>query len=164
MSALLYAAYFITTVALLCYSVQGLVLLFIHVASRSRLREENEDIAARAGSIAEWPMVTTQLPLFNEPNVAERILRAAAAMEYPAGRHEIQVLDDSDDETCALVDRIAAELLRKGVNIHVLRRAERVGFKAGALREGMRTATGSVCAIFDADFVPPSERQLQLWL
>ena len=157
MSALLYAAYFITTAALLCYSVQGLVLLLIHAASRSRLREENEDIAARAESITEWPMVTTQLPLFNEPNVAERILRAAAAMEYPAGRHEIQVLDDSDDETCALVDRIAAELVRKGVNIHVVRRAERVGFKAGALREGMRTATGGVCAIFDADFVPPSD-------
>ena len=157
MSFLLYAAYFLTTAALLCYSIQGLVLLFLHAAGGRRLREENEDIAARAAVLAEWPMVTTQLPLFNEPNVAERILRAAAAMEYPAGRHEIQVLDDSTDETCAIVDRVIAKLKRGGVSIEVIRRAERTGFKAGALREGMQTATGSLFAIFDADFVPPTD-------
>ncbi len=157
MSFLLYAAYFLTTAALLCYSIQGLVLLLLHAAGGRRLREENEDIAERTAVPAEWPMVTTQLPLFNEPNVAERILHAAAAMEYPAGRHEIQVLDDSTDETCAIVDRVIAKLKRGGVSIEVIRRAERTGFKAGALREGMRTATGSLFAIFDADFVPPTD-------
>lgn len=157
MSFLLYAAYFLTTSALLCYSIQGLVLLFLHATNCGRLREENEDLAERAANLTEWPIVTTQLPLFNEPNVAERILRAAAQMEYPAGRHEIQVLDDSTDETCAIVDRVVAQLKLGGVSIHVVRRADRVGYKAGALREGMRTATGSLFAIFDGDFVPPSD-------
>ncbi len=157
MSRVLYAAYFATTAALFFYSLQCVVLLILHARGRRRLREENARISAEAGAIVDWPMVTTQLPLFNEANVAERVLRAAAQMDYPAGRHEIQVLDDSTDETCGIVDRVAAELQADGANIRVLRRKRREGFKAGALRDGFSTATGTLCAIFDADFVPPPD-------
>jgi cellulose synthase/poly-beta-1,6-N-acetylglucosamine synthase-like glycosyltransferase len=157
MTRILYAAYFFTTAALLCYSLQCLVLLILHARGRRRMMEENARIAAGVGDITDWPMVTTQLPLYNERNVAERVLRAAAQMDYPAGRHEIQVLDDSTDDTCSIVDCVVAELRTKGAIIHVVRRELREGFKAGALREGMRTATGGLHAIFDADFIPPPD-------
>ena len=157
MSGVLYAAYFITTAALLCYSLQCLVLLILHARGTRRMSEENACIFARTREIADWPKVTTQLPIFNEPNVAERVLRAVAKMDYPAGLHEIQVLDDSTDETREIVDRVVVELNARGINIHVRRREQREGFKAGALREGMQTATGTLFAIFDADFIPPPE-------
>ncbi len=103
------------------------------------------------------PHVTTQIPLYNEVNVAERILRAACAMDYPQDRHEIQVLDDSTDETRALVDRVAAELARDGHRVRVLRRETRTGYKAGALAQGLEATRGELLAVFDADFVPPAD-------
>jgi len=103
------------------------------------------------------PAVTTQIPLYNEANVAERIIRAAAGMEYPKSKHDIQILDDSTDETIKEVDRVVKELQDKGYNISVSRRSIRTGFKAGALREGMAQAKGEYIAIFDSDFVPPSD-------
>ncbi len=157
MSSVLYGAYFVTTAALFCYSIQCVVLLILHARGHRRMREENERIFAGSSAIEDWPMVTTQLPIYNEPNVAERVLRAVAKMDYPAGRHEVQVLDDSTDETGGIVDRVASELRAAGVRISVVRRERRVGFKAGALREGLRTATGTLCAIFDADFLPPAD-------
>jgi hypothetical protein len=109
------------------------------------------------GSVAqgtEVPIVTVQLPLYNERTVAARLIRAVAALEHPAERLEIQVLDDSTDETREIVDHEVAELRRRGLHARVLRRAERTGFKAGALAHGLREARGSVIAIFDADFRP----------
>ena len=100
------------------------------------------------------PHVTTQLPFYNEANVAERVIRAVAAMDYPATKHEIQILDDSNDETCAIVDALTEELQKAGHDIRVVRREDRVGFKAGALRYGMERCKGEYIAIFDADFVP----------
>lgn len=101
------------------------------------------------------PTVTVQLPIYNELYVAERIIKAAAALEHPGHALEIQVLDDSDDETVAVVERAVAEVAATGVDIHHVRRDDRAGYKAGALREGMKTAKGEFIAIFDADFVPP---------
>ncbi len=101
-----------------------------------------------------WPTVTTQLPLYNEVTVARRVIEAAARMDYPAGRHEVQVLDDSTDETREVVDRTAAELTALGYDVKVVRRPTRAGYKAGALAEGLKTARGEFVAIFDADFVP----------
>jgi len=103
------------------------------------------------------PMVTTQIPLYNEYNVAERVIRAVAAIDYPAGKHEIQVLDDSTDESRDLIDRVAAELQAEGKDIHVIRRTNRTGFKAGALKYGMAICKGEYIAIFDSDFVPPAD-------
>lgn len=103
------------------------------------------------------PHVTTQIPLYNEANVAERVIRSVAAMRYPAAKHEIQVLDDSNDETCSIVDVLAEELQTAGHDISVIRRKERTGFKAGALRYGMERCKGEYIAIFDADFIPPAD-------
>jgi cellulose synthase/poly-beta-1,6-N-acetylglucosamine synthase-like glycosyltransferase len=102
----------------------------------------------------QWPRVTTQVPLYNEIAVARRVIEAAAHMDYPAGRHEVQVLDDSSDGTRAVVDQVAAELRAQGLDVKVVRRPNRVHYKAGALACGLRTATGEFIAIFDADFVP----------
>jgi cellulose synthase/poly-beta-1,6-N-acetylglucosamine synthase-like glycosyltransferase len=104
-----------------------------------------------------FPMVTIQLPLYNERFVSERLLDAAAGLDWPADRLEIQVLDDSNDETCRLVDERAALWQQRGVGITVIRRANRDGYKAGALANGLVTARGQYVAIFDADFIPKSD-------
>ncbi|HVE65281.1 MAG TPA: glycosyltransferase, partial [Thermoanaerobaculia bacterium] len=103
---------------------------------------------------SEWPSVTVQLPLYNEPAVAERLLDAAGALDYPAGRLEIQVLDDSTDATSAIVARTAERLVARGVRVVVCPREVRRGFKAGALQAGLERARGEFLLIFDADFVP----------
>lgn len=105
---------------------------------------------------AHWPDVVTQLPLYNEANVAERVIRAVASMEYP-GLHTVQVLDDSSDETCALIDAVAEDLRGFGHRISVVRRSDRRGFKAGALAFGMEQSDADYFAVFDADFVPPAD-------
>jgi cellulose synthase/poly-beta-1,6-N-acetylglucosamine synthase-like glycosyltransferase len=103
----------------------------------------------------EFPLVTVQLPLFNERFVAQRLLDAAARLDWPAERLEIQVLDDSNDDTCGLVDERVAQWRHEGINISVVRRSHRNGYKAGALAHGLTTARGEFVAVFDADFIPP---------
>jgi len=102
----------------------------------------------------EPPVVTVQLPLYNERTVAARLIRAVGALDYPAEALEIQILDDSTDETRAIADEEAAALAARGLDARVVRRAERSGYKAGALDHGMRTARGGLLCVFDADFVP----------
>jgi cellulose synthase/poly-beta-1,6-N-acetylglucosamine synthase-like glycosyltransferase len=104
-----------------------------------------------------FPVVTVQLPLYNERFVAERLLDAAASLEWPRDRLEIQVLDDSDDETAELVDERVLRWRRQGVDISVVRRTGRNGYKAGALANGLSRARGAFIAIFDADFIPPKD-------
>lgn len=109
-------------------------------------------------SVAErLPCVTTQLPVFNEANVVERLIDAVAAMDYPADRHEIQVLDDSTDHTREIVAGKVKALQDRGVKIYHVTRSDREGFKAGALKHGLSLASGELLAIFDADFVPPRD-------
>ncbi|MCA9571708.1 MAG: glycosyltransferase, partial [Myxococcales bacterium] len=104
---------------------------------------------------ARWrPVVTVQLPLFDERDVAARAVAAAGALDWPRDRLEIQVLDDSTDDTRERVDAAVARLVADGVDAVVLRRDVRTGFKAGALAEGLAVARGEVVAVFDADFVP----------
>jgi cellulose synthase/poly-beta-1,6-N-acetylglucosamine synthase-like glycosyltransferase len=100
------------------------------------------------------PHVTIQLPLYNEATVVERLLDAVAKVDYPADRLEIQVLDDSSDETEALARRKVADLRAVGIDAVYMRRPDRVGYKAGALEYGLIRAKGSLVAIFDADFIP----------
>ena len=102
-----------------------------------------------------WPRVTVQLPVYNERYVVERLIRAVADLDYPKERLEIQVLDDSTDDTTDIAEGCVAALRRDGHRIIHVRRGTREGFKAGALAEGLRTAEGEFVAIFDADFVPP---------
>src|SRR6266700_7135944 len=101
------------------------------------------------------PMVTVQLPIYNERYVVERLVEAVCRMDYPRDRLEIQVLDDSTDDTSAILRARIAALCREGFLIEHLRRTNRTGYKAGALATGLARARGEFLAIFDADFVPP---------
>ncbi|HMR66257.1 MAG TPA: glycosyltransferase family 2 protein [Anaerolineae bacterium] len=103
---------------------------------------------------AKFPAITVQLPIYNEALVVERLIDAVVKLDYPASRLQIQVLDDSTDETTAIAERRVKMYRRRGVNIQLVHRAHRAGFKAGALKNGLETATGTLIAIFDADFVP----------
>src|SRR5215211_6243445 len=90
-----------------------------------------------------------QLPIFNEKYTVERLLRAVTRLDYPANRLQIQVLDDSTDDTFDLVARLVEEYKSHGVNIELIHRVDRKGYKAGALNHGLRTTTGELIAIFD---------------
>jgi cellulose synthase/poly-beta-1,6-N-acetylglucosamine synthase-like glycosyltransferase len=102
----------------------------------------------------ELPRITVQLPLFNEMYVVERLLKAITEIDYPRDRIEIQVLDDSTDETMKIAEVAVAKYARQGFDIHYIHRLDRTGFKAGALANGLKTAKSELLAIFDADFVP----------
>ncbi|MDO7875898.1 glycosyltransferase family 2 protein [Hymenobacter sp. ASUV-10] len=104
-----------------------------------------------------WPHVTVQLPLYNERNVAERIIDAAAVLDYPLDLLHIQVLDDSTDDTVALVAARIAHHTTQGRRISHVRRSSREGYKAGALAHGLHLTDGEFIAVFDADFVPPPD-------
>ena len=103
------------------------------------------------------PRVTVQLPIFNERFVVERLLEETSLLEYPRELLQIQVLDDSTDETHPFTERLCNQYRAAGVPIEYRHRTNRHGFKAGALQEGLETATGELIAIFDADFVPPRD-------
>ncbi|HEX2644658.1 MAG TPA: cellulose synthase family protein [Thermoanaerobaculia bacterium] len=106
---------------------------------------------------AEWPVVTVQLPLYNEMYVAERLIDAVCRLDYPRDRLEIQVLDDSTDETKDIVARVVERYRGEGIDIRHLHRTDRGGFKAGALEAGFAQARGELLAVFDADFLPEAD-------
>ncbi len=113
----------------------------------------------RNGSL---PRVTIQIPLYNEAGVARRVIDACAAIQYPRDRLQIQVLDDSSDETVGISRQAVADWRAKGLNISHIQRSHRKGYKAGALENGLKSADGALIAIFDADFVPPEDFLLSL--
>ncbi len=130
------------------FGLHRLYLVALLVRTSARTREVPLD------EPDEWPMVTVQLPVFNELYVVTRLLDAVAALDYPPERLEIQVLDDSSDGTSGAVADRAARLAEAGLIVHHLRRPKRIGFKAGALEAGMRVARGEFICVFDADFLP----------
>ena len=101
-----------------------------------------------------WPVVTVQVPMYNERYVAAGVIDACAQLEWPRDRFELQILDDSVDDTVAIVDERAAYWRSQGVTVEVVRRSDRVGYKAGALAEGTPRVRGAFAALFDADFRP----------
>ena len=103
------------------------------------------------------PRVTIQLPIYNEQYVVERLLEETVRIDYPRDLLQIQVLDDSTDETAPFTQRLAVEYREAGFPVEYIHRDNRHGFKAGALQEGLKTATGELIAIFDADFLPPRD-------
>jgi len=152
--------YVTASLLLLIYGLNAYVMIFLYWRSRRRREFIENSIQARFVARPHddhLPIVTTQLPIFNERNVIERLLRAVVAFDYPRDRHEIQVLDDSTDETSQLVASLVAELRAAGHDVHHLHRTERTGFKAGALAAGLEVARGEYIAVFDADFVPPPD-------
>jgi cellulose synthase/poly-beta-1,6-N-acetylglucosamine synthase-like glycosyltransferase len=112
------------------------------------------DVAVLVAEEEYTPFVTVQLPIYNEMYVIERLIDSVAAFDYPNDRFEIHILDDSTDETVDIVARRVAFWKERGVRIEQIRRPNRVGYKAGALRDGMAYARGEFIAIFDADFMP----------
>src|SRR5688500_14432032 len=149
--AVLLALYYLVLSALAVYSVHRFYLV--------RLRRCTPEPARITAQV--YPPLTIQLPLYNEPNVAERLLDAVAAIEYP-GLLDIQVLDDSTDRTTDIVASRVASMHARGIRVDHVRRGSRDGFKAGALAEGMRLSGGELFAVFDADFVPPPDVLLKM--
>ncbi len=141
--------YFVALVVLFLYGLNAYVLLAIHWWNRRRIRE-----ARSPAPPEEWPSVTVQLPVYNERYVARRLLEAMGALDYPAARLEIQVLDDSTDDTTAIIAETSSRLREHGLRVVHLHRRQRAGFKAGALAAGLKEARGEFVAIFDADSVP----------
>ncbi|HYC58917.1 MAG TPA: glycosyltransferase [Thermoanaerobaculia bacterium] len=141
-----------TGVVTLYYLVLSVLAVYsIHRLHLVRLRRRTPPPARLTADV--FPPLTVQLPLYNEANVARRLIEAVAQLEYP-GRLEIQVLDDSTDETTSIV---ADTIRRSGISISHVRRSSRDGFKAGALAHGMRLSDSELFAVFDADFVPPRD-------
>lgn len=139
-------AYTIGFLALASYWVKVLLITASYLVVRHR--DETPP------PLADRPVVTVQLPIYNERYVAARVIDAACRMRWPADRLEIQVLDDSTDDTRTVVDDAARAWRSRGVDITVVRREDRSGYKAGALAHGLSKARGSLIAVFDADFVP----------
>src|SRR2546425_5649823 len=118
----------------------------------------NRDKEPRQGApLDPLPVVTIQLPLYNEMYVADRLIESVCAIEYPRERLEIQVLDDSVDETRSIAESAVRRFAAQGIDIKYYHRADRVGFKAGALEAGLKTARGAFIGIFDADFIPTAD-------
>lgn len=103
---------------------------------------------------AELPRITVQLPLFNELYVVERLVESVCRLDYPLDKLEIQVLDDSTDETAKIAEATVEKFRQQGFDIRYIHRTDRTGFKAGALENGMKMAKGELVAVFDADFMP----------
>ncbi len=143
-------AYGAVQLAMLFYAVHRAVVLVRWWRGRRR------PLAAPAPP-AEWPVVTVQLPVYDERRVVERLIDAVAALDYPRERLEIQVLDDSTDDTWTRAAVAVARHRARGIDVVHLRRFGRDGFKAGALAAGLTRARGSLLAVFDADFVPPAD-------
>jgi len=116
-----------------------------------KYRHQRDDLT---GELTEFPHVTIQLPVFNEMYVVERIIKSTCEIDYPLDKLEIQLLDDSTDETVEIVDKIVKEYRLRGFDINHIHRDDRSGFKAGALKEGLKSSKGEFVAIFDADFIP----------
>jgi len=142
--------YFLTLVILATMGFHRYVMVWLYL--------KHKDKKATPRPLPErLPRVTVQLPIFNEMYVVDRLLASVAAIRYPRELLEIQVLDDSTDETTAIASRAVARYRAQGFDIHYLHREDRTGFKAGALDAGLAQATGELVLIFDADFVAPPE-------
>ena len=143
--------YIIGASLLAVYGLQALLLTLI--ARRTLFDAEPPP----APDIRDYPSVTVQLPVFNERHVVRRLIDAVAAFDWPADRLQIQILDDSTDDTSQIIANCIAYHRRNGIDISQHHRTVRKGYKAGALREGLTHAKGEFIAIFDADFVPPPD-------
>jgi cellulose synthase/poly-beta-1,6-N-acetylglucosamine synthase-like glycosyltransferase len=143
--------YFIVLILLASYGAHRYVLVYLYYKNKKNRTTEP------AAHFSDLPRVTIQLPIFNEQFVVERLLDAICRLNYPLDKLDIQVLDDSTDETVAVARGLVNHYAARGFPISYHHRSNREGFKAGALTEGLKTAEGEFVAIFDADFVPPED-------
>jgi cellulose synthase/poly-beta-1,6-N-acetylglucosamine synthase-like glycosyltransferase len=150
--------YILCVVLLSLYGFNSLILTGLYL--RQRRNQPDPPKGRTNGPTNEptnLPPVTVQLPVYNELHTVERLLEAAAGLDYARDRLEIQLLDDSTDETFQVAARAVARLRQKGINVVHVIRSDRSGYKAGALADGMASAEGELIAIFDADFVPRAD-------
>src|SRR5580765_2935681 len=152
---LILATYFFVVIILAVYGWHRYYLVYVYMKNRGKEPKANTPLDP-------MPPVTIQLPLYNELYVAERLIEAVCRIEYPRELLEIQVLDDSTDETCEVAELAVRRFAAQGHDIKYIHRSNRVGFKAGALEEGLKTARGEFVAIFDADFIPTSDFLIRL--
>jgi len=143
--------YFIVLIWLASYGIHRYVLVYLYY------KHKNNRTTDPPGHFSDLPRVTVQLPIFNEQFVVERLVEAICRLSYPLEKLDIQVLDDSTDETEAVARGLVEHYAARGYQITYRHRTNREGFKAGALAEGMKAAKGEFIAIFDADFVPPED-------
>lgn len=145
--------YGIALLFIFCYSLIQIQL----VIKYKRYKKQQKLRLAEHSTVNFEPKVTVQLPLFNEKYVTERLIDCVAALDYPKNKLEIQVLDDSTDETIEITKAKVEEIQKLGIDIIYLHRTDRSGYKAGALAEGTKIAKGDFIAIFDADFLPEKD-------
>jgi len=145
------AVYIVSLFGLAIYGLNNLVTTVLFL--RTRIPHKRPELPADHET---WPFVTIQLPVFNERFTVERLLSAISRLDYPRSRLEVQVLDDSTDDTTLLIRRLVDQIKSTGLSIEMLHRVDRIGFKAGAMNEGLKKAHGDLIAVFDADFVPPA--------
>jgi len=145
------APYFTVLVILSIYGLHRYEII------RSYWKHKKDLPAGPPTRFEQLPRVTIQLPLYNERFVVERLLDEVSRTDYPHDRLQVQVLDDSTDDTHTLTEALVREYQSAGFPIEYHHRTNRQGFKAGALQEGLKTATGELIAIFDADFIPPRD-------
>jgi cellulose synthase/poly-beta-1,6-N-acetylglucosamine synthase-like glycosyltransferase len=143
--------YFIVLTLLASYGIHRYVLVYLYYKNRRNRTTEP------AAQFDELPRITVQLPIFNEQFVIERLLDSVCRLSYPFDKLDIQVLDDSTDETQAVARGLVEHYAARGFPITYIHREQRQGFKAGALANGLDTAKGEFIAIFDADFTPPED-------
>lgn len=153
LESLIITIYTIAIVLIFFYALAQLNLLYNYLSAKKRTKQE-ECEKFDFSNPKEIPFVTIQLPVYNEMYVIERLLDNIAEIDYPNDKLEIQVLDDSTDETVQTTHDQIENLRKTGLDIQHIRRTDRSGFKAGALKEGLKTAKGEFIAIFDADFLP----------
>jgi cellulose synthase/poly-beta-1,6-N-acetylglucosamine synthase-like glycosyltransferase len=142
--------YFAVMVILAMYGIHRYTLVYNYYKYRN-------NVPGPPPEMASWPRVTVQLPIYNELYVTERLVETVAQFDYPRELLQIQVLDDSTDDTKTIARDCIERFRALGVPIEYLHRDNREGFKAGALQEGLAGATGEFVAIFDADFIPPAD-------
>src|SRR5712691_11153572 len=139
--------YLAILVILATYGLHRYHLVYLYLKHKNKVAKPKAKLAVK-------PRVTVQLPIYNELYVVERLVEAACNIRYPRELLEIQVLDDSSDGTAEIAAACVAKHRALGFNIHHIHRTNRHGFKAGALENGLKSATGESIAIFDADFIP----------
>jgi len=151
MEAFLLLTYFAALCVLFAFGLHGLVMIYYYHKVQGK-RHQTLPL-----ELSEFPMVTIQLPIYNEMYVVDRLVNAVCEIDYPRDRMEIQLLDDSTDETVDVARKLVADYAAQGFDIVHIHRTNRQGFKAGALKEALEVAKGEYVAIFDADFVPKTD-------
>ncbi len=148
MTSWLSIIYLLSLAGIAVFGLLGLVTL------RYYWRHRHDTFPCPEVDVAQLASVTIQLPIFNERFVVSRIVKSAVDLDYPKERMQIQILDDSTDDTTDIAARLVETYRQKGFDIHLLHRKDRQGFKAGALEGGLKKASGEFVAVFDADFQP----------